>query len=294
MRIIAHWSAVFASLLVVAPLNADEFESIGFLPLPEKIELGAVSAVAVDAADRIYVLQRGVPPVLVFDAELNYDRGWGAGLFKVPHGLRIDGQGHIWTTDNGNHVLRKFSPDGELLLTLGVEGTPKSGAEGFRAPDDLVFDSAGNIYVADAGNSRIAKLDPGGKFLMAWGKKGNGPGEFATAHSLAIDAQDRIYLGDRGNQRVQVFTSAGEHLADWTGLGNPFGLVFFGEELIAAEGDKHVLGRFDRDGKLLGTWGTPEALKLPHLMATNSRGVLFVSEVNGKRVQLLRRTSAAD
>ncbi len=294
MRTVALASAVVAALSFATPANAEDFTSIGFLPLPEQIELGAVSAVAVDAADRIYVLHRGNPPLLAFDAELNYVQGWGSGMFKVPHGLRIDAEGHVWTTDNGNHVLRKFSPDGDLLLTLGVEGTPQTGADGFRAPDDLVFDTAGNLYVADAGNSRIAKLDPSGKFLTAWGKKGKGPGEFATAHSLAIDAQDRIYLGDRGNQRVQVFTSSGEHLADWTGLGNPFGLIFYGDELIAAEGDKHVLGRFDRDGKLLGTWGTPETLKLPHLMATNSRGVLFVSEVNGKRVQLLRRTAVVE
>jgi len=294
------WQGLFMRPMLLAPLlvalltlplqaEDDAFESVGFLPLPTNIELGAVSAVAVDAADQIYVLHRGNPPILAFDAELDYVRGWGTGMFKVPHGLRIDPQGHVWTTDNGNHVLRKFSPDGELLLTLGTEGKPQAGADGFRSPDDLVFDSQGNIFVADAGNGRIVKLDASGKFLMAFGKKGKGPGEFATAHSLAIDSEDHIYVGDRGNQRVQVFTSSGEHLADWTGLGNPFGLIFFGDELIAAEGDKHVLGRFNRDGKLLGTWGSPETLKLPHLMATNSRGVLFVSEVNGQRVQLLRR-----
>jgi hypothetical protein len=280
------WLSVYGSLI------AADFVSLGFLPLPTTIELGAMSGVAVDAADRIYVLHRGTPPLLAFDAELNYVRGWGAGLFKTPHGLRIDGQGHVWTTDNGNHVLRKFSPDGELLATLGTEGTPQPGADGFRSPDDLVFDTAGHIYVADAGNGRIVKLDPAGKFLQAWGKKGKGPGEFATAHSLAIDAMDRLYLGDRGNQRIQVFTTSGEHLADWTGLGNPFGLIWLGDELVAAEGDQHLLGRFDRDGKFLGTWGSPETLQLPHLMATNSRGVLFVAEVNGKRVQLLRRDLA--
>lgn len=279
--------------LAVAPASraGEVFESVGFLPLPADVELGAMSAVAVDAADRVYVLHRGEPPILSLGPELDYIRGWGTGMFKVPHGLRIDPQGHVWTTDNGNHVLRKFSPDGQLLTTLGTEGMPQSGDKGFRSPDDLVFDSAGNIYVADAGNGRIVKLSPGGEFLHSWGKKGKGPGEFATAHSLAIDAEDRIYVGDRGNQRVQVFTSSGEHLADWTGLGNPFGLTFWGEELIAAEGDKHLLGRFDRMGKLVGTWGSPESLQLPHLMATNSHGILFVSEVNGKRVQLLRRVA---
>lgn len=291
-----RWTLLSVGLLAVlfsSRLDAEEIESIGFLPLPDGVQMGPMSAVAVDAADRIFVLHRGEPPILAFNADLQYIRGWGTGMFKVPHGLRIDAQGHVWTTDNGNHVLRKFSPDGDLLATLGSEGQPKSDDQGFRSPDDVVFDSEGNLYVADAGNGRIVKLSPAGKFLASWGKKGKGPGEFATAHSLAIDAMDRIYVGDRGNQRVQVFTSTGEHLADWTGLGNPFGLVFWGPELIAAEGDKHVLGRFDAEGKLLGTWGSAETLKLPHLMAVNSRGVLFVAEVNGQRVQLLHRVTKA-
>ena len=53
-------------------------------------------------------------------------KGWGEGTFKVAHGLRIDREDNIWTTDNALHVIRKFSPDGKLLLTLGEEG--KGGA----------------------------------------------------------------------------------------------------------------------------------------------------------------------
>lgn len=291
------FQAVFGTVALLASMTGsslagEPFESLGFLKLPADATIDAVSAVAVDAAGRVYVLQRGNPPVLAFDQNRTYVKGWGAGLFKVPHGLRIDADGNVWTTDNGNHVLRKFSPDGELLATLGEVGKPMAGGNGFRSPDDVVFDSRGNLYVADAGNARIVKLSPEGRHLAAWGKKGKGPGEFATPHSLAIDADDRIYVGDRGNARIQVFSPAGEHLADWTGFGNPFGLVFFGDELIASEGDKHLLARFNRDGKLLGTWGSPQQLQLPHLMAAAPGGVLFVAEVNGKRVQLLRRPPA--
>jgi len=282
-------AGLWMGLIVSAVASAAEPVSLGFVKIPDDVKLGAMSAVAIDKQDNVYILHRGEPPLLAFDAEGKFLRGWGTGLFKVPHGLRIDRDGHLWTTDNGNHVLRQFDAEGKLLKTLGVEGQGKSGADGFKAPDDLVFDSQGNFYVADAGNARIAKLDPAGKFVMQWGKKGKGPGEFATAHSLAIDAQDRIYVGDRGNQRVQVFMSNGEHLADYTGFGNAFGLVFWGDELIASEGDKHHLIHLDRDGKILQTWGTPDTLKLPHLMAVNSKGILFVAEVNGPRVQMFRR-----
>jgi hypothetical protein len=98
-------------------------------------------------------------------------------------------------------------------------------------------------------------------------------------------------VADRGNQRVQVFDASGKHLADWSGFGNPFGLLVVGDELLASEGDIHKIFHLDlTSGKINGSWGDPQRLLLPHLMAVNSKGVLFVAEVNGKRVQSFART----
>ncbi len=265
---------------------ADHYASRGFVKFPAEVEVGAVSAVAVDKQDNVFVLQRGKEPLLMFDKDGRFIRAWGEGLFKVPHGLRIDKEGYVWTTDNGNHVLRQFDREGKLLKTLGTEGKPGGGESGFRAPDDVVFDSHGNLYVADSGNSRIAKLSPEGKFLMQWGSKGQKDGQFATAHSLAIDSEDRIFVGDRGNKRIQLFDSTGKHVATWDGFGNPFGLLIADGELLASEGDIHKIFHLNlKDGRITTSWGNPELLQLPHLMALDSRGMLYVAEVNGKRVQ---------
>jgi DNA-binding beta-propeller fold protein YncE len=279
--------ALAASLIV-----ADPYTSTGYLRFPADVQLAAVSAVAIDAHDNIYVLHRGEPPLVAFDTNGSFLRGWGQGLFKIPHGLRIDRDGSVWTTDNGNHVLRKFNSAGRLLNTLGTEGKPAAGKQGFRAPDDLVFDTPGNIYVADSGNGRIVKLSADGAFISEWGTKGKEPGQFATAHGLAIDSRDRIYVADRGNRRVQVFDSDGKHLADWTGFGNPFGLLVVEGELLASEGDIHKIFhlRLD-DGQVTASWGDPKTLLLPHFMAVNSKGTLFLCEVNGQRVQTFARTS---
>ncbi|QDU26075.1 Serine/threonine-protein kinase PknD [Anatilimnocola aggregata] len=268
---------------------AAPYQSVGFVEFPKEVELGAVSAVAIGKNDEIYILQRGEVPLLAFDKDGKYLRGWGQGLFKVPHGLRIDKEGHIWTTDNGNHVLRQFNREGRLLLTFGQEGKGVGGELGFKSPDDLVIDSAGNFYVADAGNGRIVKLSPEGKYLTAWGKKGKGEGEFATAHGLAIDGKDRIYVADRGNKRVQIFDNAGKYVDSWTFGGNPFGLIVIGDELIATDGDVHKIYHLDPAGKTIASWGDPKTLLLPHLMDRDSRGRLYVSEVNGKRVQIFER-----
>ncbi len=291
-----HLKILSLCLLIVAvgsqSLNAQApYKSVGFLKLPADIELGDVSAVAVDSKDRVFVLHRGEPPLLAFDAKLQFVKGFGAGMFKTPHGLRIDRDDNLWTTDNGNHVLRKFNADGRLLLTVGEPGKPGKGDRAFRSPDDLVFDSAGNMYVADAGNGRIVKFDPQGKVLTQWGSKGKKPGQFATTHGLAIDKQNRIYVADRGNKRVQVFDASGKHLAVWDGFGNPFGLLCLGDKLLVSQGDIHKLFLLDEKGKITASWGSPETLKLPHLMAVNSQGVVFVTEVRGDRVQMFQKAS---
>jgi streptogramin lyase len=286
LRIVLAFVLVSVPLAGVSHSAERQYSSAGFVELPSDIKLDAVSAVAVDADDNVYVLQRGEPQILVFDSTGKYTRGFGQGLFKVPHGLRFDAEGHLWTTDNGNHVLRKFTRDGKLVQTVGSEGKPSSGKEGFRAPDDLVFDRQGNMYVADSGNGRIVKLTADGSFVAQWGSKGKGDGQFATAHGLAIDGNDRIFVADRGNKRVQVFDSDGKHLANWSGFGNPFGLIVVGDDLLASEGDIHKVFHLDlKSGEIVTSWGNDEVLQLPHLMAVDSKGTLYIAEVNGKRVQ---------
>jgi hypothetical protein len=45
-------------------------------------------------------------------------------LFDWPHGLRIDAEDNIWATDGGSHIVLKFSPQGRVLMVLGVRGSP--------------------------------------------------------------------------------------------------------------------------------------------------------------------------
>lgn len=255
--------------------------SAGFLAMPQGEEIGAMSAVAAGRDGSIYVLHRGPRPVMRFDAEGKFVRSWGAGMFELPHGLRVAPDGTVWTTDNKNNQLRQFSAAGELLRTLDA---------GFRAPDDIVFASNGEMVVADAGNARLVKLSPQGGVLLSWGRKGKGPGEFAAAHALAIDSRDRVYVADRGNRRVQLFDLAGKFLAEWTGFGEPFGLLATGAELLVSDGDAHRISHLALDtGRLEAQWGGPQSLLLPHLMTMDRAGRLYVAEVNGKRVQIFKR-----
>lgn len=240
-----------------------------------------MSAVAVGRNDRIFVLHRGPKPLMAFRADGAFEKSWGEGLFELAHGLRVAPDGSVWTTDNKKNNLRQFSAEGKLLRTVDA---------GFSAPDDLVFASTGEIIVADAGSGRLVKLSRDGSVISTWGRKGKGPGEFAAAHGLAIDSRDRIFVADRGNNRVQVFDLTGKVLAEWTGFGNPFGLLAAGPHLLVSDGDAHRISHLALDsGKVESQWGDPQTLQLPHLMAVDSKGRLYVAEVNGKRVQIFKR-----
>src|SRR5688572_9105146 len=84
--------------------------------MPDGWKFGRVSAVAVDANSEVYVFQRGkkADPIVVFDGKGKYLRSWGKGTFGNPHGMRVDRNGHVWVTDNGDHQVMKFTNKGEL------------------------------------------------------------------------------------------------------------------------------------------------------------------------------------
>lgn len=288
MRIGGGWLGLLVA--AVAAWAGDRYESAGFLEFPPEAKVGAMSGVDVDKRGHVYVLHRGEQPVAKFDAKGKYLKSWGAGMFKVPHVIRVGPDGNIWTTDNGNHVLRVFTPEGQLLRTIGELNVSGNDGKHFRAPDDIVFGAKGSYYVADAGNARIAHFDAAGNLTGQWGKKGKGPGEFSTAHSLALDKKGRVYVGDRGNKRIQVFDGEGKFLEEWTGFGNAFGMLIAGNEMIASEGDAHQLIRLGlADGKVIEQWGAQGEFQLPHMMAAAKGGRIYVTEVNGKRVQILKR-----
>ena len=82
------------------------------------------TAVATDSRDRVFVFNRGEHPVMVFDRDGTFLASWGEGLFARPHGISIGPDDAVYCTDDLDHTVRKFTPDGRLLLTLGTSGKP--------------------------------------------------------------------------------------------------------------------------------------------------------------------------
>ena len=291
---------LFLTSLLINPLwvSADEhvhFEpDPGFIQLPETIKLGSCSAVDVDSKGQIYLFHRGKEPIICLDENGKYVRSWGDGLVGSAHGLRIDRDGSIWITDTKKHLVRKFDPEGRLLLTLGQENKAGTGTDQFDKPTDLAFGADGAIYVSDGyGNSRMMKFSTDGKFIKTWGSPGKGPGQFDTPHAVVVNAEGWVIVGDRENDRVQIFDSEGQLITIWTGFA-PFGLDFDASgTLFAADGRAHQVLQIGEGGNVVARTGkegkTPGEFDLPHMLAADAQGNLYVTEILGERMQRLTR-----
>lgn len=290
-------TALLLCLLVAGPATAadalPEYKPVaGWPKLPEGVTLGAASAVATDRADNVYLFHRGKKPVLVFDRDGNYLRSFGDEHVKMAHGLRIDRDGNLWATDIGNHQVLKFDLNGKLLLSLGKKGEAGEGPDQFARPTDVAVAPSGEFYVSDGyDNSRVVKFSKDGKFLKQWGKKGAGEGEFNLPHAICLDDKGRVIVGDRENRRIQVFDGDGKFLTQWTEGGAPYGLFLATKWLFVADGraEANWVTVLDLDGKRLGRFGEkgsgPGQFNLPHMLCVDSRGAVYVAEVNGKRFQ---------
>jgi sugar lactone lactonase YvrE len=280
----------------------------------------SVSGVAVDAQDRIYVLVRARMPVRVYDQAGQLLRAWGDGALHTPHHLKIDSAGNIWVSDIGYHVVRKFSPSGELLTTLGTLGQPGNGPTHFDQPTDMAVDADGSVYVSDGyGNNRVVQFDPQGNFVRSWGKMGTAAGEFSLPHAIALDRNGRLYVADRNNARIQVFDRAGK-LNDVIGdvivpwgfcLTNQDDLWVCGcspmgwrlkDEVLSCPPKDQIFIRFDRDGRVRQLWTVPKGdeghhesgtLDWVHCLAADSQGNLYAGDIRGKRIQKFVRQQAA-
>jgi DNA-binding beta-propeller fold protein YncE len=286
--------------------------------LPVGIDMTEATSVATDSRDRVFVFNRSAKhPVLIFDRNGRYLRSWGAGVFARPHGVHIDGSDFVYCTDDLGHAVRKFTADGELLLTLNASGQPsdtgansvdyrniRRAAAPFNFPTNVAIGPAGEIYVSDGyGNARIHKFSPRGKLLSSFGAPGAGPGEFHVPHGIAVDRHGAVYVADRENSRIQIFDSGGNFLAEWLDVARPCQVFIdatdrvYVAELGYRAGmfpgnlapHEHATGGrvsiFTASGDLLARWGggafpcEPGDFFAPHDIWVDSYGDLYVSEV---------------
>jgi outer membrane protein assembly factor BamB len=204
---------------------------------------------------------------------------FGGGMIAMPHGIYVDKDDDVWVTDNADnapraargaapagappaaagrgpagpptpgvgatkgHQVFKFSPTGQLLMTLGKPGG--SLTECCFQPNDVIVGPDGSIYVSqghnDAGGPQVIwKFTKDGKLIKQFGKFGHDRGEFDQPHALAFDAEGRLYVGDRNNNRIQIFDQNGTLLDIWYQFSRPSGLFIDKHDMLYSADSESV------------------------------------------------------
>jgi len=268
---------------------------IEFFKIPEGRNFGETMGVAVNSHQHVLVFHRGPGSLMEFDENGSFIKTIGEGLFKKPHGLRVDRHDNIWITDIELHVVMRFNPTGQLTLILGRTGIAGEWDKTynlalFDRPSDVAFDSDDNIYVADGyGNSRVVKFDKDGNFLKIWGTKGTRSGQFNLVHNIAVDSKNKVYVIDRENRRIQLFSTEGKYLHEWNNIGNPFGLAISNDEIYITDGMDGFISKLDKSGKTIARFGksgkaTGQFL-MPHAIAVSQDKKIFVADAINWRAQ---------
>jgi sugar lactone lactonase YvrE len=247
--------------------------------LPAGREWGSTAGIDIDPTDgHIVAYERcgagsfgsGVPincdtnpvdPIFKFDHNTGEVlANFGGGLMMTPHGIDVDAEGNVWVTDfAGNeegtkgHQVHKFSPEGELLMSLGVPGQTGSDGAHFNQPNDVIVAPDGSIFVSDGHNgqgmitneelaegrargdtARIMKFAPDGTFIKQWGQLGLEHGEFRTPHAMEFDSKGRLWVADRGNHRIEIFDQEGNYLESRYTYGRISGLFITADDEVYA------------------------------------------------------------
>ena len=247
-----------------------------------------VAGVATDSRSRVYVFSRSEHPMMVFDGEGEFVASWGEGVFTKAHNVRVSPDGFVFCSDLLDHAVRKFTPEGKLLMTLGTANVPSdTGGDGknpkikrsagpFNGPTDIAFTPSGEIFISDGyANARIHKFSADGELIESWGAPGGGRGEFNLPHGVLI-VDGTLYVADRENNRIQVFDVKGKFLSEWTDFAGPTGVS------LRPDGNL-VVSEFGYDPTVPTKYSVPSHGKriLPRL-TVRSRGGEMLAKIEGE------------
>jgi len=295
---------------------------------------GDVTGVAFDSKDNAWVWQRnepGNPALFKFDPNHKL-------LFAVDskltdqtqpfrgHGMGVDPEGNAWVLNQIGQVVKKFSPDGKLLLTLGTKGHRGDWDESKQQrllwdPVTIGFGPSGNdVYIFEGhgdespndvasddptnqiGVARVLHLDKNGNFINQWYGDDKSPGKFNNAHGSAVDpVTGDVWVGDREDYRIVVFTANGHFIKTIAMRNLICALHFdnhpgphFGELFLGTGMDGQVI-KIDRDGHTLEVaggnrkGGAEGQFNEATNMDSDSKGNLIVADTQEPRATFLTR-----
>jgi sugar lactone lactonase YvrE len=219
-----------------------------------------------------------------------------ASRFNYPLGVAVDKAGNLFVSDNGNHTIRRVTPEGVVTTWAGLaaslghsDGT--GSVARFQLPSGLVIDNSGSIFVADCLNHTIRRISPE-RAVITWAgisesadRGGSedgalGVARFKQPRAVAVDAAGNVYVADTGNSTIRKITPArevttlagspGEHgSADGSGsiarFNHPWGVASDSSgNVYVADTDNHMIRKITPAGMVTTLAGTNRTHRSSH------------------------------
>jgi len=280
---------------------------------------GGVTAVAINSKQHLFAFERnpaGKPQVFEFDQNHKLVRTIGEDVIGhqiKAHGLAIDAQDNIWICDETGATVTKLSPEGTVLLTLGVRGQRGDWdeAKGQRLlwePLHVAFGTNGDVYIGmghanespndtdksptnRSGAARVLHLDKSGNFINQWFGNSPGLGHFSMVHGLAINPDNgNVYIGDREEYRIVVYDRNGKFVKTIQLRNLVCGLfVDPHKQLWMATGQDGQIFKIDWDGNVRGAIGNGPGrgegqFSESNYMAMDAQGNLYSGDTGNGRI----------
>jgi gliding motility-associated-like protein len=182
--------------------------------VPVSSDFNVPYGLATDREGALYVADTGksfITKLSIIGFNLFYIYGTPVALgsgFNAPTGIAVDtSSGFIYVADNGNGLLKKMSPDGTTITTIGT---------GLVKPAGVALDAYGNLYIADNGDNTVKKIAAGSNTatVLASG--------FGNAFGISIDGGGNIYVADKSRGTIiQIPASGGSKVTVGSGFSGP-------------------------------------------------------------------------
>jgi hypothetical protein len=204
-------------------------------------------------------------PEIAFDSTPNF--------LKLPPNLYL-GEGIGVATNSKGHVfvytrsqetrLFEFDPSGKYVREIG------EGLYGFVFAHAVRVDPQDNIWAVDEGSNMVIKFNPQGRVTMLLGRRPESvEGVLATPPARAPEPPAQKYTF---NRPTDVAWDADENIFVSDGYGN-----------------SRVV-KYDKNGRYITAVGSkgsePGQLNLPHSIAADAKGNVYVGDRSNKRIQV--------
>jgi trimeric autotransporter adhesin len=266
-------------------------------------EFNQPSAVAVDAAGNIYIVDYGNNRIRKITASTGiittiagngYSKNGKAGFsgdggpadsaeLWRPNGVVVDGSGNFYISDSYNNVVRKVDAATNIITTIAGNNKRGYSGDGGAAtsaeldyPWGLALDASGNLYISDRSNNRIRKVTVKTGIITTFagnGKRGfsgdGGPADSAALSfptGIALDIFGNIYIADDFNHRIRKVLIKKGTITTFAGNGYKNNIGY---------------GGYSGDGGL----AINAKLWFPNGLAIDAKGNVFIADVWNNRIR---------